>query len=168
MIMAMKCFVFASLLFASLATASPRFGPTPTVIGLAKQALGEIEVLPTSFPWSPSVLFKRLEGDPAICGWVEGDPSKLLQRSTMTQRRYANSLILQDNTVSCNSGYTCAATNTFVGCCSTGGGGCGALFTTCYDGTGPSCDSACSANTAALIWSVHSRYEPYMELTSQQ
>ncbi|KAI9819493.1 MAG: hypothetical protein M1827_006941 [Pycnora praestabilis] len=107
--------------------ASPNIFPTPTLAGL-RYAQVEFEVLPTSNPWTPSEIFKRLSGDPAICGWVDGNGN---------------------NTVSCNSGYTCAATSTYVGCCSTGAVGCQDLFTTCYD-TQP-CDAACSANSAALI-----------------
>lgn len=49
----------------------------PTLAGL-RAAENELQILPTPNPWSPSEILKRFAGDPAICGWVEGDPSKLL------------------------------------------------------------------------------------------
>ncbi|KAL8673189.1 MAG: hypothetical protein Q9168_002381 [Polycauliona sp. 1 TL-2023] len=88
--------------------------PTPTFAGL-QAAQADLGIEPTSAPLQHELL-KRLSGDPAICGWVEGD---------------------SNNTVSCNSGFTCAATSNFIGCCATGAAGCEALFTTCYDQLGP-------------------------------
>lgn len=145
--MAMRSFVVAGLLFAQVGNTSPWLLPTPTAAGLNVN-YGEIEILPTSYPGSPSELFKRLNGDPAICGWVEGNGGELLLQLSKSAGAVTDSH--QDNTVSCNSGYTCAATATFVGCCSTGGAGCAALYTTCYNGTG----SGQSANIAALTWSA--------------
>ncbi|KAL8876986.1 MAG: hypothetical protein Q9198_004910 [Flavoplaca austrocitrina] len=101
--------------------------PTPTFAGL-RAAQVDLGIEPTLAPRQHEIL-KRLSGDPAICGWVEGS---------------------SNNTVSCNSGYTCAATSSFVGCCSTGAVGCDALFTTCYDQLGPSCNAQCKLNKAAL------------------
>jgi len=74
--MTTRCLVIAGLLFPNVGRASPGFRPTPTVAGFEDARFGEIEILPTSNPWSPSELFKRLNGNPAICGWVEGDPSE--------------------------------------------------------------------------------------------
>lgn len=115
--------------FTDFARCYQRLLPMPTFEGL-RAAQVESELRPTPNPWSPSEILKRLSGDPGICGWVEGS---------------------SNNTVSCNSGYTCAATSTFVGCCSTGAVGCEALFTTCYDRAGPSCIGACQLDSAALI-----------------
>lgn len=144
--MAKRCLVVAGILFAQVGRASPGFLPTPTAAGLNLN-YGEIEILPTSYSGSPSQLFKRLNGDPAICGWVEGNAGEL--PFNLTKRaRAATTDCRQDNTVSCNSGYTCAATASFVGCCSTGGAGCAALYTTCSNGT----FSGQSANVAALTW----------------
>ena len=56
--------------------------------------------------------------------------------------------------MSCNSGYTCAAFSTFVGCCSTGAAGCEVLYTTCFDIVGQTCDASCSADRGALQWLV--------------
>lgn len=69
--MAMRFIVVAGILFTQV-RASPGFLPTPTSKGLNGN-YGEIEILPTSYPGSPSQLFKRLNGDPAICGWIEGN-----------------------------------------------------------------------------------------------
>ena len=76
-VMAMRCLVVAGILFAQAGRASPGLLPTPTAAGLNVN-YGEIELLPTSYPGSPSELFRRLNGDPAICGWVEGNAGELL------------------------------------------------------------------------------------------
>ena len=49
--------------------------PTPTFAGLRAAQVG-VEILPTANPWSPSELWRRLNGDPAICGWVNGNGSE--------------------------------------------------------------------------------------------
>ena len=73
-------------LLVQIATASPWIQPTPTVVGLNDRNWGEIEILPTSNPSSPLELFKRLNGDPAICGYVEGNASELPQIWTKAHR----------------------------------------------------------------------------------
>ncbi|CAO1606400.1 hypothetical protein XANCAGTX0491_009898 [Xanthoria calcicola] len=110
-----------------LAEAMQGLLPTPIFAGL-RAAQVDLGIKPTSAPRQHEI-WKRLSGDPAICGWIEGD---------------------SENTVSCNSGYTCAATSTYIGCCSTGAAGCKDLYTTCYDRLGPSCDARCKLNNAAL------------------
>lgn len=66
------------LCFYSIVTASLSYGPTssPTFSGLRDSNQAEIEILPTASLWSPSEHLKRLSGDPAICGWVDGDGSE--------------------------------------------------------------------------------------------
>lgn len=49
--------------------------PTATFAGL-RAAQADLGMKPTSPPKHPSELMKRLSGDPAICGWVEGSESK--------------------------------------------------------------------------------------------
>ena len=49
--------------------------PTPTFAGLRAAQL-DLEIKPTPGPVGSSELLKRLSGDPAICGWVEGQASK--------------------------------------------------------------------------------------------
>ncbi len=60
----------------SFGNASSSF-PTPTFAGLRDAQAVEVEVLPTSNPWSPSEILKRLNGDDAVCGWIDGAPSEL-------------------------------------------------------------------------------------------
>ena len=124
--------------------------PTPTFAGL-RAAQDDIGIIPTSPPRRQEIL-KRFGGDPAICGWVEGNAGKHRKMETQTLKPASSTDAKIDNVVSCNSGHTCAATSTFVGCCSTGALKCQALFTTCYDNTGPSCNATCALNSAALIW----------------
>lgn len=64
------------LLFIELASASRNVFPKPTLAGL-RAAEHELQILPTPNPWSSPELLRRFAGDPAICGWVEGDASKL-------------------------------------------------------------------------------------------
>ena len=139
-----------TLFYAIPANAYRHLFPTPTFAGLKAAQIG-IGVHPTTIPWSPSEILRRLSEDPGICGWVEGNSGTFLQLE-VRQRAGVQRLKPTDNTVSCDSGYTCAATSTFIGCCSTGRAGCEALFTTCYDDAGPSCNGACQLNSAALIW----------------
>lgn len=65
--------------------ASPGKVPTLTVVGW-NQGDASLDMLPTSRPWSPAELIKRLNGDPAICGYVDGDPSGLTLRSQDSRR----------------------------------------------------------------------------------
>ena len=51
--------------------------PSPTVAGLRAAELG-LDVLPTADPWKPSEILRRLSGNPAICGWVDGNESTSL------------------------------------------------------------------------------------------
>lgn len=62
----------------SIVEASPHNGPTPTPTfsGLRDSNQAKFEILPTANPWSESDLLKRLSGDPAVCGWVDGDASE--------------------------------------------------------------------------------------------
>lgn len=62
----------------SIVKASPCSGPTPTPTfsGLRDSNQVKFEILPTANPWSQSELLKRLSGDPAMCGWVDGDGSE--------------------------------------------------------------------------------------------
>lgn len=124
------CAIF--FLSVRLGNASRHIFPSPTFAGLRHADL-QFNIRPTPNPWTPSNIAKRFADDPAICGWVEGK---------------------DNDAVSCQSGSTCAAISTFVGCCPKGNSkdsSCTALFTTCYDVRGKSCDAACSSNTAALI-----------------
>ncbi|KAL8778173.1 MAG: hypothetical protein Q9213_007534 [Squamulea squamosa] len=57
-----------------LAKAMQAILPTPTFAGL-RAAQADVGIQPTSAPWRSEIL-KRLIGDPAICGWVEGKSSK--------------------------------------------------------------------------------------------
>ena len=52
--------------------------PTSTFAGLRAAQIG-IEIHPTTIPWSPSDILKRLSEDPGICGWVEGNSGMFLQ-----------------------------------------------------------------------------------------
>ena len=52
--------------------------PMSTFAGLRAAQIG-FEVLPTTTPWSPSEILRRLSEDPGICGWVEGNSGKFLQ-----------------------------------------------------------------------------------------
>ena len=62
----------------SIVKASPYCGPTqtPTFSGLRDSNQVEFELLPTANPGSSSELLKRLSGDPAVCGWEDGDGSE--------------------------------------------------------------------------------------------
>ena len=77
----------------SIVKASPQFGPTPTPTfsGLRDSNQVEFDILPTANPWSPSELLKQLSGNPAICGWVDGDGSEFAGprevKSDLTRRR---------------------------------------------------------------------------------
>ncbi len=53
--------------------------PTPTFAGL-RAAQVDLGIEPTSAPHRHEIM-KRLNGDPAICGWVEGN-SSMYQRKT--------------------------------------------------------------------------------------
>lgn len=141
-------YVLLIIPYLAISAASHRYLlPTPTLgDSRAAHAQVDFEIRPTPNPWSSSELLKRLSGDPGICGWIEGNSSEFADTICRPHLRDP------DNTVSCNSGYTCAATSTFVGCCSTGAVGCDALFTTCYGSSGPSCKGSCLLNSAALIW----------------
>ena len=59
----------------ALARGYPPAIPSPTFPGL-RAAQFELEIRPTPNPFGPSEIVKRLSGDPAICGWVEGDGSE--------------------------------------------------------------------------------------------
>lgn len=60
--------------------------PTSTFAGLRAVQI-EIEVQPTKTPWSPSEILKRLNEDPGICGWVEGNSGTFLQLEVYEQAR---------------------------------------------------------------------------------
>ena len=65
--------VFVYLL--ELVRSSPSQMSTPTVtrVGGEDHQYGTV---PTANPWSPAEIIKRINGDPAICGFVEGNPSE--------------------------------------------------------------------------------------------
>lgn len=58
----------------SLGNALQHLLPTPTFAGL-RAAQVDLEIEPTPDPLSPHRVEKRLNGNPAICGYVEGDES---------------------------------------------------------------------------------------------
>ena len=66
--------------------------PTPTFAGMRAAQVG-LDLQPTANPGSPSELLRRLNGDPAICGWVDGNGSE--SPSTRTSSVESATMLIQ-------------------------------------------------------------------------